>query len=74
MTSRFTRNVGGADRAARVALGLVLLGFALFCPFAARQGAGVVWASGLVGAAMLATGLAGSCLLYGLLGVSTRRA
>lgn len=73
MAASFPRNLGGADRAARLALGLVLLGFALACPFAARQGALVVWASGLVGAVLTLTGLAGSCLLYTLLGVTTRK-
>jgi hypothetical protein len=73
MAAAFPRNVGTLDRGLRTGLGITLLLFALFCPFAARQGALVVWGSGLVGAVMLLTGLSGSCLLYSVLGVSTRR-
>ncbi|HKK35250.1 MAG TPA: DUF2892 domain-containing protein [Paracoccaceae bacterium] len=73
MTRTFPRNVGKFDRALRTALGITLLLFALFCPFAARQGALTVWASGLVGAVLLVTGLSGGCLLYAALGLSTRR-
>ncbi len=73
MSGRLPANLGRADRLGRVILGLVLLGFALACPFAARQGAAVVWGSGLVGAALVASAAAGRCPLYGLLGLSSRR-
>jgi hypothetical protein len=73
MAAGFPRNVGPLDRGLRAAVGITLLLFALFCPFAARQGALVVWGSGLVGAVMLLTALSGSCLLYSALGVSTRK-
>ena len=65
------RNVGTLDRALRIAVGLVLLGFALACPFAAAQGPVVVWTSGIVGAVALITGALGSCPLYRALGRST---
>ena len=59
-------NVGIVDRSLRVVLGLVLLllGFA--------QGPNTWW--GWLGILPLATGLAGHCPLYDMLGVTTRRA
>jgi hypothetical protein len=73
MATLTRRNVGPLDRALRVALGVTLVLFSLFCPWAASQGAAVVWGAGLVGAVMLITGVSGSCWLYSLLGVSTRK-
>lgn len=73
MRLSFPSNVGPADRAMRVALGVVLLGFALACPFAAAQGPLVIAAAGIVGLASLVTGMTGSCWLYARLGITTRR-
>jgi hypothetical protein len=58
-----TSNVGAADRVVRIILGLGLLGLVFFGPSTA-------W--GWVGLVPLATGLAGTCPLYTLLGISTR--
>ncbi|GAA0579036.1 hypothetical protein GCM10009416_16880 [Craurococcus roseus] len=57
-----TRNVGNIDKWLRIAAGVVLLTLGLFGPLG-------WW--GLVGLVPLATGLAGSCPVYGLLGLST---
>jgi len=54
MTEGTAGRIGHMDRVFRVAIGLVLIGFALACPFAAALGAGVQWASGLVGAVLVA--------------------
>jgi hypothetical protein len=59
------------DRVFRVAIGLVLIGFALACPWAAELGAGVQWASGLVGVVLLGTAAMKFCPLYRLLGICT---
>jgi hypothetical protein len=64
-------NVGRFDQAVRIAIGLVLLGFALFCPWGASFGAVVTWPSGVIGAALLTTGLLRRCPTYSLLGVRT---
>jgi hypothetical protein len=63
--------VGRIDRILRIVLGLVLLGFALICPFAQQLGPVVVWVSGVVGAIALITGLVGWCGLYRVLGIRT---
>ncbi len=57
----FTRNVGTADRAIRVILGVVLLTLALTGQTA--------W--GYLGIVPLLTGAIGTCPLYSLLGFST---
>ncbi|MDG4649818.1 DUF2892 domain-containing protein [Roseibacterium sp. SDUM158017] len=64
-------NVGRADQVIRVVLGLVLLGFALFSPWAAGYGAWVPWLAGLVGAVLLITGLTRRCPGYAVLGTGT---
>ncbi len=69
----FERNVGRLDRVGRAVLGLVLLGFAIFCPFAQTLGPLVVWASGLAGAALLASAAVGVCFVYRLFGLDTGR-
>lgn len=56
------RNVGAADRAIRVILGLGLLGMAI-------NGTWAPW--GYIGIVPLATGLLGTCPLYLILGLST---
>jgi len=56
------KNAGLADRVVRVILGLGLLSLTVFGPQTA-------W--GYVGLIPLVTGLAGSCPLYRLLGIST---
>jgi len=66
-------NVGHADRILRIALGLVLIGFALFCPWAARLGPWVTWPSGLVGAVLVMTGATRRCPAYALTGTRTDR-
>ncbi len=58
----FKTNVGGLDRAARLCVGLVLLGLAA---------SGVIGAWGYVGLVPLATGLLSTCPLYSMLGLST---
>ena len=58
------RNVGTVDRAIRIAAGLVLLSLIFVVEGNARW-----W--GLVGLLPLATGLAGWCALYSLLGIDT---
>ncbi len=57
----FVRNEGTADRALRVALGLVLLALAV-------TGKGM-W--GYIGIVPLLTGIMGSCPLYSILGINT---
>ncbi len=57
----FARNEGTADRALRVALGLVLLALAV-------TGKGM-W--GYIGIVPLLTGIMGSCPLYSILGINT---
>jgi len=63
----FDQNVGRWDQAARISLGLVLLGFAVFCPWAASFGAAVTWPSGIIGAVLLFTGLTRRCPAYRLM-------
>lgn len=63
--------LGEIDRWARIALGIVLVLFALVCPWAAAQGAAVQWISGLVGVVLIATGAIRFCPLYRLLGICT---
>ena len=60
-TALFARNEGTVDRVLRVVVGLVLLYFA----FSGRG----AW--GYIGIVPLMTGLAGSCPVYSLLGMST---
>ena len=67
----FELNVGRADRIIRIVLGITLLGFALFCPWAASFGAIVTWPSGIIGAVLLVTGLSRRCPGYSLIGVRT---
>lgn len=62
MTGWLPHNVGSADRAARLLIGLALLALAFLGPKTA-------W--GYLGIVPLATALVGSCPLYTLLGLST---
>jgi hypothetical protein len=71
MNVRKSGCVGTWDRAARFALSLVLLGFAIFCPFAHSLGAAVVWGSGIIGAILLATAVTARCPLYRVMGIHT---
>ena len=59
------RNVGGLDKAARIAVGTVLCVLAL---------GGTIGAWGWIGLVPLLTGLFGHCPVYPLLGISTCRA
>ena len=63
--------VGTWDRALRIVLAIVLLGFAFVCPYARSLGPGVVWVSGILGGVLLVTGLLARCPLYRLLGMRT---
>ena len=62
----FPINVGIADRAVRIFLGLALIGFAIYGP------ADITWKwVGWVGAVAFATAVFGTCPLYSLLGISS---
>lgn len=65
-----TCNIGTADRAVRLVLGLVLLGLPLLTGFAAGT-PWLWWAALVVGLVMLATAAMRVCPLYTLLGVRT---
>lgn len=71
MSGTQSGQVGQLDRVLRVALSFVLLGFALFCPFAKSLGPVAVWVSGLVGAILLVTALLARCPIYKVLGLRT---
>ncbi len=58
------QNMGAIDRGIRVVVGIALLALVFIGPH-------TLW--GLVGVVPLLTGLVGSCPLYSLLGLSTRR-
>ena len=62
MATMFMTNEGGADRTVRIIAGLVLLSLMFVGPKS-------MW--GLLGAVPLLTGLAGTCPVYSLLGIST---
>ncbi len=64
MSKLLTTNEHTIDRALRVVLGLGLLAIAVVGPKTPL---------GYIGVVPLATGLLGSCPLYSLLGISTRR-
>ncbi len=57
-----TRNVGGMDRVVRIVAGLALLALGAFGPLG-------WW--GVIGLVPLATGLAGWCPPYAMLGINT---
>ncbi len=72
ITSLYQRNVGGLDRAIRLALGAPLLTAGLFLAGATRgEPLGVLFA--LVGLVALVTGATGRCPLYVPFGISTAR-
>lgn len=62
-------NVGTIDRILRLLLSSVLLYLGLFTYVGSALGIGLA----VVGAVAALTGLAGSCALYGLLGINTRK-
>jgi lysylphosphatidylglycerol synthetase-like protein (DUF2156 family) len=64
------QNVGGTDRIARIALGIVLILLPLVTGFAAAT-PWLWWAALVVGAVMLVTGAARTCPLYSVIGVNT---
>jgi DUF2892 family protein len=66
----FMRNVGGIDRAVRLALGIVLLPWGLFLVAGHRDNGLLLTLIGLAG---LVTGIAGVCPPYALFGISTAR-
>jgi fatty acid desaturase len=67
------QNVGRADQVIRILVGLTLLGFALFCPWAAGFGAIVTWPAGLIGAILVVTGISRRCPAYDVIGTSTKK-
>lgn len=71
MSQKANGSVGKLDRMARLILAAVLIGFALFCPFAKSLGPLVVWPSGIIGAVFLVTAAVGKCPLYRVLGFHT---
>lgn len=62
----FKTNVGGADRAIRVILGIVLI-----AAYFLTTGSGVWHQLLLLGVIPLVTGLLSTCPLYSILGIST---
>ncbi|SHH94741.1 YgaP family membrane protein [Marivita hallyeonensis] len=64
-------NVGRTDQIVRIILGATLIGFALFCPWAASFGAVVTWPSGIIGAVLFLTSVSRRCPAYSVTGVST---
>ncbi len=64
-----TKNVGGTDRAIRIILGIVLLSLVSL----AFVGPQTPWAYllGLIGLALVVSGITGFCLPYKLLGINT---
>ena len=62
----FAKNVGTADRALRVIVGVALIGYALTGP---AEG-GMTWL-GWLGIIPLVTGIFSMCPLYSILGVNT---
>ncbi|MBK5933236.1 Protein of unknown function (DUF2892) [Rhodovulum imhoffii] len=59
----FTKNVGGLDRIARIALGVVMI-----AAYVLIEDASWLWLLGIV---PLATGLMQTCPLYNLIGMNT---
>ncbi|MGB0497621.1 MAG: YgaP family membrane protein [Rubricella sp.] len=64
-------HVGRTDRMLRLAVAVILIGFALICPFAAGLGPVVQLGSGAVGLILGATAIVGWCPIYRLIGVKT---
>ncbi|WP_284162903.1 DUF2892 domain-containing protein [Frigidibacter sp. SD6-1] len=62
----FKTNVGTADRAIRILLGVALIALWFFAP-----GFGWRWVPLVLGIVALATGLMRTCPLYSLLGLNT---
>lgn len=71
MAESTSGRVGGIDRALRFILGLVLVTFALFCPFAAQQGPWVMGIAGFAGIVLVGTAAVRFCPLYRVLGICT---
>ncbi len=72
------RNVGNSDALLRIAVGVILIAYALvsilpavaaYLPGASALG-GWVWV-GWIGVVPLATGMVGTCPVYSMMGVST---
>ncbi len=62
-------NVGAVDRLIRLVLASALFYFGLLVYSGSALGIGLT----MVGAVMAISGLAGSCMLYGLFGINTRK-
>lgn len=71
MTETTSGRVGGADRAIRFILGLVLVTFTLFCPWAQEQGPVVLGIAGIAGLVLIGTAAVRFCPLYRILGICT---
>lgn len=71
MATKSVGSVGRTDRALRLVLAIVLLGFAFFCPWAAELGQTVQLVSGVVGAVLGLTAIVSFCPLYRILGICT---
>lgn len=69
MQSETSGGLGGLDRVIRVVIGLILLGFAFFCPWAAELGSAVQWISGIVGGILVATAAMRFCPIYRAMGI-----
>jgi hypothetical protein len=63
----FQKNVGEADRAVRIVLGLLLFGAILWGLVTDT----IAWIVAIIGIAALATGIFGTCMLYTVLGINT---
>ncbi|MFB6129059.1 MAG: DUF2892 domain-containing protein [Halorhabdus sp.] len=68
------RNVGSMDRNVRIVAGIVLglVGLAVFAGVLSSLGPVVGAVALLVGAVLLGTGLTQQCLLYQLVGITTK--
>ncbi|HOP74384.1 MAG TPA: DUF2892 domain-containing protein [Bacillota bacterium] len=64
------QNIGPLDRATRIILGMLLLAIRYFFRIEGLVGDGLVFLGGV----WIWEGLLGYCLMYGLMGWSTRRA
>jgi hypothetical protein len=69
MFSNLFNNVGTVDRILRLAMGVILLYLGLNVYDSTTLGIGM----DIVGAMAMFSAVAGSCLLYGLLGINTRK-
>jgi thiol:disulfide interchange protein len=67
------KNVGSIDRTLRAALGVILLGLAVFSTSPVFDAAWVRYVSGLIGIVMLVVAATRVCPVYSILGIKTCR-